>query len=169
MATPFLGEIRMVSFNYPPQGWALCNGQTMAINQNQALFSLLGTTFGGNGVTNFVLPNLQGRTPMHMGSGYALGQSGGEAAHTLTSSEIPHDHSLVASKDFASSTSPGSNVLGAKAGRFGANIYAPASNLTPLDARSVEADGGGQPHNNLQPSLVINFVIALTGIFPSRS
>jgi len=169
MSDPFLGEIKMVSFNFAPKGWALCNGQTLPINQNQALFALLGTTFGGNGQTTFALPNLQGRTPAHMSGAYILGQTGGEETHTLTQGEIPHDHPLMASRDFANSVNPVNNLLGAKAGRFGKNIYAPAGNLTPLDARSVEAVGGGQPHNNMQPSLTLNFVIALTGIFPSQN
>lgn len=168
MAEPFLSEIRIVSFGFAPRGWALCNGQLLPINQNQALFSLLGTTFGGDGRVTFALPDYRGRTPVHAGGGYVLGQRGGEAAHTLTSAEMPaHNHTAV-SRDFATATAPVSNVLGAKAGRFGTNVYTPASNLTPLHPGSVDSAGGSQAHNNMQPFLTLSFVIALQGIYPSR-
>jgi microcystin-dependent protein len=170
MATPYLSEIRIVSFGFAPRGWALCNGQLLPINQNQALFALLGTQYGGDGRVNFALPNLQGRTPIHMGGGHVQGESGGEAGHMLTQAEIPsHTHTVAASSDFANSTAPAGNVLGAKSGRFGANIYTPASNLTPLHPGSVGQAGGNQPHDNMQPYLVLNFVIALQGIFPSQN
>jgi microcystin-dependent protein len=169
MAEPFLGEVKIVSFNFAPKGWALCNGQLLPINQNQALFALLGTTYGGNGQTNFGLPNLQGRAPAHLGGGHTQGQAAGEEAHTLSVAEIPAHNHAGASKDFATATTPAGNMLGAKAGRFGANIYAPAANLTPLHPSSVGATGGSQAHNNMQPYLVLNFVIALQGIFPSQN
>jgi microcystin-dependent protein len=171
MAEPFLGEIKIVSFGFPPKGWALCNGQLLPINQNQALFSLLGTTYGGDGRTTFALPNLQGRAPVHRSSTWTQGQLAGEETHTLTSSEMPvHAHTLTASRDFANSTDPTGNVLGAKAGRFGKDIYAPATSLTALAPASIDtAVGGAGPHNNLQPYLTLNFVIALIGIFPSQN
>jgi microcystin-dependent protein len=169
MSTPFLGEVKMISFNFAPKGWALCNGQLLPINQNQALFSLLGTTYGGDGRVNFALPNLQGRTPVHLGNGLVQGEMAGEVNHTLNTSEMPaHNHTAV-SKDFANTTNPVANMLGAKGGRFGANIYAPATDLTPLHPLTVDSVGGNQPHNNMQPSLVLNFVMALQGIFPSQN
>jgi microcystin-dependent protein len=169
MSEPFLAEVKIVAFNFAPRGWALCNGQVLPINQNQALFSLLGTTFGGDGRTTYALPNLQGRSAIHTGGGFDMGVTLGEEAHTLSPAEMPmHDHALMASRDFASATTPAGNVLGAKAGRFGKDIYAAATNLTPLQSGSV-GPVGGQPHNNMQPYLTLNFVIALQGIFPSRN
>ncbi|HUA68937.1 MAG TPA: tail fiber protein [Candidatus Saccharimonadales bacterium] len=165
MSSPYLSEIRIVSFNFPPKGWAFCNGQILPINQNQALFALLGTTYGGNGVTTFALPNLQGCVPMHVGSGFNLGQSGGEAAHTLAISEIPnHTHPPVVSSNPATQGSPQNN--------FFANGNQPAFNPTPTAAMSaavVGSAGGTQPHNNMQPYLVLSFIIALQGIFPSQN
>ncbi|MBJ7358039.1 tail fiber protein [Nocardioides sp.] len=164
MAEPFLSEIRIMSFNFPPKGWAFCNGQLLPINQNQALFSLLGTTFGGNGQTNFALPNLQGRVPIHVGSGHTLGESGGEEAHTVTINELPSHTHLVS----ASNTANGGNS--SPAGRFlgGANnLYGAGAPLTTLNPATVSNIGGSQPHPNLQPYLVLNFCIALQGIFPS--
>jgi microcystin-dependent protein len=164
----FLSEIRLFGFTFPPKGWAFCNGQTMAINQNQALFALLGTTYGGNGQTTFLLPNLQGRVPLHFGAGpvgnnYVLGQNGGEANHTLTLNEIPqHNHLVTGSAAPSSFSGPG--VPAAVAG-----VYGPAANLTALDPSSLAAQGGGQPHPNLMPYLTLNFCIALVGIFPSRN
>lgn len=170
MAEPFLSEIRMVSFSFPPKGWALCNGQLLPINQNQALFALLGTTFGGNGQTNFALPNFQGRVPMHVGMGHTLGQPGGEQAHTLSSQELPaHDHALAASAAPASSASAANNVLAKKA-RFGRDAYAPPEpgKLAAMHGQALASTGGSQPHENMQPYLTLSFVIALQGIFPSR-
>lgn len=170
MAEPFLSEIRVVSFNFAPQGWALCNGQVLPITQNQALFSLLGTTYGGNGVTTFALPNLQGCAPLHWGSGlggddYALGQTGGSANVTLTATEMPaHSHQ-------AQGVSTSANI-GSPAGSAWANSvsdpYSPSGNAT-MSAASVSSMGGAQPHPNLSPYLVLNFVIALQGIYPSRN
>ena len=165
MAEPFLGEIRMMAFNYAPaQGWAMCNGQILPINQNQALFSLLGTTFGGNGQTTFALPDLRGQTPIHVGPGFVLGQKGGEQAHTLTISEMPqHIHPVL-----GSSVATGGNAN--PAGRFlggGNNVYLSPQNVTTLNPQTVGNTGGSQAHLNMQPFLVITFAIALLGIFPS--
>ena len=155
-----------MSFGFAPKGWALCNGQLLPINQNQGLFSLLGTTYGGDGRVTFGLPNLQGRVPMHMGSGHTLGEKGGEQAHTLSISEIPtHTHSVEASTVAKGGTaSPTGNFLG------GANnAYAAPSNLTSMTAGTITNTGGSQAHLNMQPYLVINFSIALQGIFPSQT
>jgi microcystin-dependent protein len=168
MADPFIGEIKMVGFNFPPRGWALCNGQLLTIAQNTALFALLGTTYGGNGLTTFGLPNLQDRTPVHPGMGHTLGEMGGAQTHTLTAAQIGHGHVLKASNNQASTTSPAGNVLAAKR-RGGTNIYRAGADVA-LDASTVSASAGaGGPHNNLQPYLGIYFAIALEGVFPSRN
>ena len=165
MAEPFLSEIRIFSFGFAPKGWALCNGQLLPINQNQALFSLLGTTYGGDGRVNFGLPNLQGRVPIHMGSGHTEGERGGEQAHTLSISEVPqHTHVAQASSANANQSFASGNVLAAAL-----NLYGGASNLTALNASSVSNVGGSQPHVNMQPFLTLNFCIALQGIFPSQT
>jgi microcystin-dependent protein len=166
MGTPFLSEIRVVSFNFAPKGWALCNGQLLPINQNQALFSLLGTTYGGNGQTNFALPNLQGRTPNHVGSGFTLGEAGGETAHTLNISALPaHTHTPLGNQtNPASSSSAGGNLWG-----FVPNDYAANSNGSGMNPACVTPTGGSQPHQNMSPYLVLNFIIALQGIFPSQN
>jgi len=169
VAEPFLAEIRILSFSFAPKGWALCNGQLLPINQNQALFSLLGTTFGGDGRVTFALPDLQGRTPMHVGDGLTLGSRGGQQAVTLSQAQIPaHSHSLSATADVASSASP-AGAVPAKKARFGADIYAAATSPTPLAAGSLTSAGGSQAHLNMQPFLALNFVIALQGIFPSTN
>jgi microcystin-dependent protein len=164
MGTPYLSEIKIVSFNFAPKGWAFCNGQLLPINQNQALFSLLGTTYGGDGRVNFGLPNLQGRIPNHMGNGFVLGELGGEQAHTLNISELPgHNHVPV-----GSSAAP---TVATAAGNLWAsitNLYAATSNVTMKPA-CITATGGSQPHDNMSPYLVLNFVIALQGIFPSQN
>jgi len=167
MAEPFLGEIRIMSFNYPPKGWALCNGQLLPINQNQPLFALFGTMYGGNGITTFALPNLQGQTPVHVGGGFSQGQSGGEQSHTLTSAELPgHAHVAQGTTSNADQPVPTGNLLGAANNMYaGAN----AGNLTPLDPTSISSLGGSQPHNNMQPFLTLSFCVALQGIFPSRN
>lgn len=163
MAEPFLSEIRMMSFNFAPKGWALCNGQLLPINQNQALFALLGTTFGGDGMVNFALPDLRGRTPIHVGSGHTLGERGGEQAHTLSIAEIPtHAHIAQGSTANANVPSASNNVLAQAS-----NVYAAPTNLTSLSAGSVANVGGSQAHLNMQPFLTISFCIALQGIFPS--
>jgi microcystin-dependent protein len=165
MAEPFLSEIRIMSFSFPPRGWALCNGQLLPINQNQALFSLLGTTFGGNGTVNFALPNFQGRTPIHFGNGHALGEVGGAQAHTLTIAELPqHTHTVQATSDPAALNVPTGNRLAAVN-----NGYAPAANLVATGGSSIANTGGSQAHQNRQPFLAINFCIALQGIFPSQT
>jgi microcystin-dependent protein len=170
MAEPFLSEIRIMSFNFPPKGWAFCNGQLLPINQNQALFALLGTTYGGNGQTNFALPNLQGRVPIHMGSGHTLGERGGEQAHTLAISEVPvHTHALMASTTDGNAPVPFANGAGTVLARTTNQIYGPTTNLAALNAASVTNTGGSQAHTNLQPYLALTFCIALQGIFPSQT
>lgn len=165
MSEPYIGEIRVISFNFPPKGWTFCNGQLLPINQNQALFSILGTTYGGDGRQTFGLPNLQGRVPMHVGNGIVLGELGGEVAHTLNISELPaHNHVPVGSSSAASSPSL-SNALWAP---NGANPYASSVN-TAMNPAAILAVGGSQPHDNMSPYLVLNFIIALQGIFPSQN
>ncbi len=166
MAEPFLSEIRIFSFNFAPKGWALCNGQLLPINQNQALFSLLGTTFGGDGRVNFGLPDLQARTPIHVGSSHTLGERGGEQSHTLSIAEIPtHNHPFNGSTNPATTLTPDTNtVLSASNPQ---NIYAVASNLVAMAPASLANTGGSQAHLNMQPFLTLNFCIALQGIFPS--
>jgi microcystin-dependent protein len=168
MSEPFLSEIKIMSFGFPPKGWALCDGQLLPINQNQALFSLLGTTYGGDGRVNFGLPNLQGRTPMHMGQGHTLGERGGEQAHTLSISEIPtHVHTANASDASSSLVDPGANnVLAGPA----TQIYTtPPANLTSLLPSLLAIVGGSQAHPNMQPFLTLSLCIALQGIFPSQT
>ena len=163
MAEPFLSEIRIMSFNFAPRGWALCNGQLLPINQNQGLFSLLGTTYGGDGRVNFALPDLRGRTPIHVGSSHTLGEQGGEQAHTLSISELPtHVHVAQAAGVDADNPIPTSNLLG-----NANNLYMPAQALTSLIPSTVANVGGSQAHLNMQPFLTLNFSIALQGIFPS--
>lgn len=164
MAEPFLSEIRMMSFVFPPKGWALCDGQLLPINQNQGLFSLLGTTFGGDGRVNFALPDLRGRTPMHVGGSHNLGERGGEQAHTLNINELPtHQHSLMASSSTGTAQAPAGNVLATVPGR----TYTDAAALTNMGATSTTSIGGSQAHLNMQPFLTLSFCIALQGIFPS--
>jgi microcystin-dependent protein len=168
MSEPFLSEIRIMSFNFPPTGWALCNGQLLLITQNQALFSLLGTTYGGDGVVNFALPNLQGRVPIHFGGGHTLGDSAGQEQHTLTIPELPaHTHATMASSLDGDQPSPAGNLL---AGTANAQLYSStATNLEPLLPATISSVGGSQSHENRQPFLVLNFCIALQGIFPSAT
>lgn len=166
MGEPFLAEVKIVSFNFAPRGWAFCNGQLLPINQNQALFSLLGTTYGGDGRTTFALPDLRGRTPIHTGVMHNLGERGGETAHTLSQSELPtHVHMISGTTAMPNSIS----ASGAVTGRPRASIYRAPDGLTALTPATVTSVGGSQPHNNLQPYLVLNFCIALQGIFPSRN
>lgn len=165
MGTPFLSEIRILTFNFAPKGWALCNGQLMSVSQNAALFALIGTTYGGNGITNFALPNLQASVPLHFGPSFALGQSGGERSHTLTVNEMPlHTHSVAGSTTAASDPIPVGNLLSAAN-----NLYGPLANPTTIAAATVGNGGGSQAHDNQQPYTVLNFCIALVGIFPSRN
>jgi len=163
MAEPFLSEVRIMSFVFAPRGWALCNGQLLPINQNQGLFSLLGTTFGGDGRVNFALPDLQGRTPIHVGSGHTLGERGGEQAHTLSIAELPdHTHMVQATNNNGAQV-PNNMVLA----KTGANSYGPATNLVAMGAGTITNTGGSQAHLNMQPFLTLSFCIALQGIFPS--
>ena len=168
MAEPFLSEIRLMSFEFAPKGWALCNGQLLPINQNQALFSLLGTTFGGDGRVNFALPDFRGRTPIHVGSSHTLGERGGEQAHTLSTAELPtHVHTANATSVSADAGTPGGNLLGAVDVTTFGNAYGAAANQSAMAPVMVANSGGGQPHLNMQPFLSISFCIALQGIFPS--
>ncbi|HMG06483.1 MAG TPA: tail fiber protein [Chthoniobacterales bacterium] len=165
MGQPFLGEIKIVSFNFAPKNWAMCNGQFLPINQNQALFSLLGTMYGGNGQTTFALPDLRGQVPIHVGGKFTLGQAGGEPAHTLTMSEMPqHIHLAQATNTNGSVALPSGNFLGA----FNNGYTQPAA-LTSLNPGTIGNVGGSQPHEDRQPYLVLTFCIALIGIFPSRN
>ena len=168
MAEPFLSEIRIMSFNFPPKGWALCNGQLLPINQNQALFSLLGTTYGGDGRVNFALPDLRGCAPIDDGSGHTLGEKGGEQGHTVSISELPmHTHVFNASTAVANANAaPGGSYLGQSSGVF---LYGAASNLGAMAPNAIGNVGGSQAHQNMQPFLVLNFCIALQGIFPSQT
>src|SRR5688572_4063663 len=165
MAEPFLSEIRIMSFNFAPKGWALCNGQLLPINQNQPLFALLGTTYGGDGRVNFALPDVRGRVPIHRGSGHTQGERGGEQAHTLTMSEMPeHIHAANATSVAATASTPSNTLLLAQSAPQ--SLYGAASNLQPMAYGAVTSTGGGQPHLNMQPSLTLSFCIALIGIFP---
>lgn len=166
MAEPFLSEVRIMSFVFAPKGWALCNGQLLPINQNQALFSLLGTTFGGDGRVNFALPDLRGRTPIHVGSGHTLGERGGEQAHTLSIAELPqHVHTANATTSAATTNNPGSGVMLAQS--TASSLYGSASNLQAMAPAAISNTGGSQAHLNMQPFLTLSFCIALQGIFPS--
>ena len=166
MGTPFMSEIKIISWNFAPKGWALCNGQLLPINQNQALFSLLGTMYGGNGQTTFALPDLRGRMPIHFGSGFTLGQAGGQEFHTLTQSGMPqHLHPLMASNVAAATQTLNGNMFAQAPG----GIYAPPGNLQPILPTTINNVGGSQPHENRMPSLVLNFIIALQGAFPSQN
>jgi microcystin-dependent protein len=166
MAEPFLSEIRMMSFNFPPKGWAFCNGQLLPINQNQALFSLLGTTYGGDGRVNFGLPDLQGRTPIHMGNGHTLGERGGEQNHTLSIPEIPTHVHFANGSSTAAETNVATNA--AYLGLIN-NTYTAAANLVTMAPGEIGNTGGSQAHLNMQPFLTISFSIALQGIFPSQN
>jgi microcystin-dependent protein len=168
MAEPFLSEIRIMSFVFAPKGWALCNGQLQPINQNQGLFSLLGTTFGGDGRVNFALPDLRGRDPIHVGSGHTLGEKGGEQAHTLSISELPtHTHVFNASGSQGNNQFPRFNNIGNVLAQDPGNAYGPPNSLGAFVAGSSGNVGGSQAHLNMQPFLTLSFCIALQGIFPS--
>jgi microcystin-dependent protein len=163
VSEPFLGEIKIISWNFPPKGWTFCNGQLLPINQNQALFSILGTTYGGDGRVNFALPNLQGRSPIHVGNGIVLGEQGGETSHTLNISELPaHNHVPVGSSTAANSTAALNNLWA------NVTLYN-ASPTTAMSPQCILPTGGNQPHENMSPYLVLNFIIALQGIFPSQN
>jgi microcystin-dependent protein len=173
MSNPFLAEIRIFTAGFAPKGWAMCDGQLMPISQNTALFSLLGTTYGGNGTSNFALPNLQGCSPMQAGQGSGLslrdlGETGGEQTVTLLQTEMPaHSHTALA-QGTANSNSPTNNAWASGQKGFG-NVYAPPGNNTQMNPFALSIAGGNLPHNNLQPFLGLNFIIALQGVFPARS
>ncbi|MEM1181030.1 MAG: tail fiber protein [Acidobacteriota bacterium] len=173
MSEPFLAEVRIVGFNFAPRGWAFCDGQILPINQNQSLYSLLGTTYGGDGRTSFALPDMRGRVPMHVGASngteHREGQKSGEETHTLAASEMPqHDHAMHGTSNAPSSTSP-SNAMPAQAPTSVGNLYRQDTINATFRSASILNVGGGQAHNNMQPYLAINFVIALQGLFPSRN
>ena len=164
MAEPFLGEVKIISWNFPPKGWTFCNGQLLPINQNQALFSILGTTYGGDGRVTFALPNLQGRSPVHVGDGIVLGELGGETAHTVNISELPaHNHVPVGSSAAPTLPSAAGNLWSPSPGLYNST---PGNAMNPACIQPV---GGSQPHENMSPYLVLNFIIALQGIFPSQN
>jgi microcystin-dependent protein len=166
VGTPFMSEVKIISWNFAPKGWAFCNGQLLPINQNQALFSLLGTFYGGDGRTTFALPDLRGGTAIHQGSGFTIGQKGGEEFHTLNQSEMPqHLHPMSGISQDGTVQIPTGAFLGAA----GAQPYHGATNLVAMDPASITSVGGSQPHENRQPFLVLNFIIALQGVFPSRN
>ena len=168
MSQPFLAEIKIISWNFAPKGWAFCNGQLLPINQNQALFSILGTAFGGDGRINFALPDFRGRAPIHTGGNNAgsVGQNGGEEFHTLVMGEMPaHNHFVQANSGAADKALPTGNYLA----NVSTKVYSGFANLTTLHPSTVSNFGGSQPHENRQPLLVLNFIIALQGIFPSRN
>jgi microcystin-dependent protein len=175
MSNPFVAEIRIFPFNFAPKGWAFCDGQILPLSQNTALFSLLGTTYGGDGKSNFALPNMQGNAPMHPGQGpglslHDLGETGGSDTVTLLESEIPsHSHNMMASAINALNTAPGpAQALGKSAG-IAAYCTVTNSNVTPMNDNVIAPAGGDQPHNNLQPYLTLNFCIALQGVYPPRT
>ncbi len=171
MSEPFLAEVRIVGFNFAPRGWAFCDGQILPINQNQSLYSLLGTTYGGDGRTSFALPDLRGRTPIHVDNGFTEGRKTGEETHTLDTQELPsHTHAMDANNNSVNQPSPTGNLPGQVPSTVD-NIYSSASdNLnTQFASQAVTHVGGGQAHNNMMPYLAVNFCIALRGLFPSRN
>jgi microcystin-dependent protein len=176
MSNPYLAELRIMSFNFAPKGWALCNGQTLSIQQNAALFSLIGTYYGGNGVNTFQLPDLRGRVPIHMGPGFTIGQAGGEENHTLITIEMPqHNHLMQVTATTAGAAIPSTNNYLAQgksssSGNPAVNLY--STSTTPNTAfapTAISNNGSGQPHPNQQPYLALTVCIALVGIFPSRN
>ena len=178
MAEPFLSEIRIMSFGFPPKGWALCNGQLLPINQNQALFSLLGTTYGGDGRVNFALPDLRSRVPIHQGDGHTLGEGGGQQAHTLSISELPAHIHIIKAQDAAADLGGGQTPaatkvlaqgIAAAVGTPAVNIYGTDTPSVPMSPAALANVGGSQAHLNMQPFLVLTFCIALQGIFPSQT
>lgn len=165
MSEPFLGEIRLFANNYAPRGWMFCEGQILQINQNQALYALLGNVYGGNGVTTFALPDYRGRIPIHVSSTIPLGTAQGEAAHTLTTNEMPqHTHQVSASSNIGSQATAVNNAWA-----VADNIYGPAESMVSMNSNAISTAGSSQAHNNMQPYLVVNYAIAIQGIFPSRN
>jgi len=166
MGTPYLGEIKIISWNFAPKGWAFCNGQLLPINQNQALFSILGTTYGGDGRVNFALPDFRGRAPIYVGQGFTLGQKGGEEFHTLIQGEMPaHNHIVQANKNAGNAAAPNNNFLA----NISTKAYGSFQNITTMSPSTVTNVGGSQAHENRSPYLVLNLIIALQGVFPSRN
>ena len=169
---PYIGEIRMFAGNFPPVGWMFCNGAPLPISENDALFTLIGTTYGGDGESTFTLPNLHSRVPLHMGTGpdgttYQIGEAAGVESVTLTTQQIPaHNHAFIASQDPGTTTTPQNNVLCSSPS---INWYFEGDGDTSLNAQSVLPVGGSQPHENMQPFLVINFIISLFGVFPTQT
>jgi microcystin-dependent protein len=165
VADPYIGEIKIVAFGYAPKYWAMCNGQILPIAQNQALFSLFGTMYGGNGQTTFGLPDLRGSIPIHFGQGTVQGQKAGEQTHTLSSAEMPnHPHVAQGTTTNADAPIPGGNLLGAAN-----NLYTPPANLQPMHPTTISSVGGSQAHENMQPYLTLMFCVALIGVYPSRN
>ena len=164
MSQPYVGEIRIFAGNFAPAGWMFCDGSILDISQNDTLFNLIGTTYGGDGVSTFALPDLRGRIPLHAGNGFTLAETGGAESVTLTQAQIPsHNHAMLASNDIGLMTSPQNNLTGQNA----AKIYRIGSPTVQLNPASISAAGGSQPHNNFQPYLCVDFIISLFGIFPS--
>ena len=170
MSEPFLAEVRVMGFNFAPRGWAFCDGQILPINQNQSLYSLLGTTYGGDGRTSFALPDMRGRTPIHVGNGHREGQKSGEETHTLAGNEMPnHDHVLFGSGNQANSDTPTGRLPAKKPQVGGQEIFATSGTKTNMASGMVVNVGGGQAHDNMMPYIALNFCIALQGLFPSRN
>jgi microcystin-dependent protein len=168
MAQPYVGEIRMFAGNFAPAGWMFCEGQLLPISENETLFNLIGTTYGGDGQSTFGLPDLRGRLPMHQGNGFILAETGGAEQITLTTAQIPaHSHAFVASTNIADQISPSNSLLGQLTG--GGLLYFAVAGASPLAAQSMLSAGGSQPHNNFQPYLCVDFIISLFGIFPTQS
>ena len=167
MSEPYIGEIRMFAGNFAPAGWAFCDGSLQAISENEALFALIGTTYGGDGQTTFALPDLRGRLPVHQGGGFTLAQAGGVETVTLTSAQVPaHSHPFLASTDPGAQRDPTGNVL---ATIVGGSAYVQMAPTTPLAPQSISSTGGSQPHENMQPYLCVSFIISLFGVFPSQT
>lgn len=167
MAQPYVGEIRMFGGNFAPAGWMFCEGQLLPISENETLFQLIGTTYGGDGQSTFALPDLRGRLPIHQGNGFILAESGGAEEITLTTNQIPaHNHPLLATSTLASSASPQGNVL-AQSRQAGIDLYIEDTPTVSMAAQSISSVGGSQPHSNFQPYLCVSFIISLFGIFPS--
>ena len=167
MSDPYIGEIRMFGGTFAPAGWAFCDGQLIPISENDALFTLIGTTYGGDGQETFGLPDLQGRVPIHQGNGFVLGQAAGVESVTLTTQQLPiHSHAWLASQNSGATTNPPANVLASVPG--GGSVYILDQASVPLNPQSLQPIGGSQPHENMQPFLVISFIISLFGIFPHQ-
>ncbi len=166
MSEPFVGEIRLFANNYAPRGWMFCEGQILQINQNQALYSLLGAVYGGNGVTTFALPDYRGRVPIHVSQSIPLGTAQGEATHILTVNEMPQHTHLVSGSNASNSPSPANNTWGSGTDL---NAYGPAESMVQMNQAAIGTAGGSQSHNNMQPYLVLNYAIAVQGIYPSKN